>query len=146
MFGLGKLVGGALNAIGLGKIAPFISMGVSFFTGDFATLATDVMGLMSNIKGLDFLNKVAQFAPLGGFDQIAGGCFGELGLKQFLKADGLRDMADKFFKLSDTLEDFDVSKQKVNDLFDLLLDTAKNRESLESVRSIVRNSSYISAV
>jgi hypothetical protein len=146
MFGLGKLVGGALNAIGLGKIAPFISMGISFFTGDFASLATDVMGLMSNIKGLDFLNKVAQFAPLGGFDQIAGGCFGDLGLKQLLKADGLRDIADKFFKLADTLEDFEASSRKVNDLFDLLLDTAKNRESLESVRSSVTYSSYISAV
>ena len=146
MFGLGKLVGGALNAIGLGKLAPIVSMGISFFTGDFATLATDVMGLMSNIKGLDFLNKVAQFAPLGGFDQLAGGCFGELGLKQFLKADGLRDMADKFFKLADTVEDFQVSSQKVNNLFDLLLDTAKNRESLESARSLVLNSGYISAV
>jgi hypothetical protein len=146
MFGLGKLVGGALNAIGLGKIAPFISMGISFFTGDFATLATDVMGLMSNIKGLDFLNKVAKFAPLGGFDQIAGGCFGELGLKQFLKADGLRDIADKFFKLADTLEDFQASSRKVNDLFDLLLETAQNRESLESVRNSVTYSSYISAV
>ena len=146
MFGLGKLVGGALNAIGLGKLAPLVSMGISFFTGDFATLATDVMGLMSNIKGLDFLNKVAQFAPLGGFDQIAGGCFGELGLKQFLKADGLRDMADKFFKLADTLEDFEASSRKVNDLFDLLLDTAKNRESLESVRNSVTYSGYISAV
>lgn len=143
MFGLGKLVGGALNAIGLGKLAPLVSMGVSFFTGDFATLATDVMGLMSNIKGLDFLNKVAQFAPLGGFDQIAGGCFGELGLKQFLKADGLRDIADKFFKLADTLDDFDVSKQKVSDLLDLLHDTAKNRESLESLRSLAQNSSHI---
>ncbi|HEV7903448.1 MAG TPA: hypothetical protein VGO96_06365 [Pyrinomonadaceae bacterium] len=145
MFGLGKLVGGALNAIGLGKIAPFISMGISFFTGDFATLATDVMGLMSNIKGLDFLNKVAKFAPLGGFDQLAGG-FGELGLKQFLKADGLRDIADKFFKLADTLEDFQASSRKVNDLFDLLLETAQNRESLESVRNSVTYSSYISAV
>lgn len=145
MFGLGKLVGGALNAIGLGKIAPFISMGISFFTGDFATLATDVMGLMSNIKGLDFLNKVAKFAPLGGFDQLAGG-FADLGLKQFLKADGLRDIADKFFKLADTLEDFQASSRKVSDMFDLLLETAQNRESLESVRNSVTYSSYISAV
>ncbi|HEX8455928.1 MAG TPA: hypothetical protein VF656_01300 [Pyrinomonadaceae bacterium] len=146
MFGLGKLVGGALNAIGLGKIAPFISMGISFFTGDFASLATDVMGLMSNIKGLEFLNRVAQFAPVGGFEQFAEGCLGDLGLKQFLKVDNLRDIADKFFKLTDTLEDFDVSSQKVNDLFDLLLDTAKNREALESVRNGVTYSSYISAV
>lgn len=131
--GLGKLVGGALKAVGLGKLAPFVSMGVNLFTGNIAGLATDIMGLMSNIKGLGFLNKVAQFAPLGGFGGGNGsGGFG--GFTDLLKPGRLRDIADKFTKLADSLTDFRASAQKVDDMFRLLRETMDNREALQAAR------------
>lgn len=144
MLGLGKLIGGALNAIGLGKIAPFISIGISFLTGDIAGLITDVTGLLSTFKGFGFLNRVAQFAPLGGFGDLVGGCFGDLGLKQFLKADNLRGLADRFFDMADAVEDFEASSRRVREMFEVLIETAQNRESLESVRSSVTYNSFVS--
>ena len=132
--GLGKLVGGALKAVGLGKLAPFVSLGVNLFTGNIAGLATDVMGLMSNIKGLGFLNKVAQFAPLGGFGGGAsgGGCFG--GLSNFLRTDRLRDIASRFTDLADSVTEFNASAKKVDNMFRLLRETVENREALQAAR------------
>jgi len=71
-FSLGGLVGGALKAVGLGKIAPFVSAGVNALTGNFAAAAFDVAGILGNIKGLGFLKNVADLAPLGGFGSSGG--------------------------------------------------------------------------
>jgi hypothetical protein len=70
MFGLGKLiggvVGGVLEKVGLGKIAPFVQMGLNAMTGNWMGVAQDVMGLVSNFKG-NPQDKASKQPPLGGF-------------------------------------------------------------------------------
>lgn len=134
MFSVGKLIGGALNAVGLGKIAPFVSMGINLFTGNFAGLATDVMGLMSNIKGLGFLNKVAQFAPIGGFAG-GGGAGGFLGgMTDLFKGSRLGDIITKFSDITKSFQDLTASTRRVSDMLSLLQDTGRNQESVRYSR------------
>lgn len=72
MFGIGsivgKLAGGVLEKVGLGKIAPFVSMGLNAMTGNWLGVAKDVFGMVSNFKGNNFQNNASQLPPLGGFD------------------------------------------------------------------------------
>lgn len=72
MLGLGKILGsvagGLLDKIGLGKIAPFVKLGLNALTGNWLGVAQDVFGLVSNFKG-NFLGKAAKQPPLGGFEQ-----------------------------------------------------------------------------
>ncbi|HEX8368781.1 MAG TPA: hypothetical protein VF604_09580 [Pyrinomonadaceae bacterium] len=72
MFGIGKLLGsvagGLLDKIGLGKIAPFVQLGINALTGNWLGVAKDVFGLVSNFKG-NFLNNASTRPPLGGFEQ-----------------------------------------------------------------------------
>lgn len=71
MLGLGKLlggvVGGVLDKVGLGKIAPFVKMGLNAMTGNWMGVAKDVFGLVSGFKGNNFQNSAAKQPPLGGF-------------------------------------------------------------------------------
>jgi hypothetical protein len=71
MFGIGKLLGnvagGLLDKIGLGKIAPFVKMGLNALTGNWLGVAQDVFGLVSQFKG-NFQNNASQLPPLGGFE------------------------------------------------------------------------------
>ncbi|HEY0078959.1 MAG TPA: hypothetical protein VGB73_09965 [Pyrinomonadaceae bacterium] len=127
--GIGKLVGGALSAVGLGKLAPFVSMGINLFTGNFAGLVTDVMGLMSNIKGLNFLNKVAQFAPVGNFGNFD--CFSK---GDGLRLDRLRDIGRSFRELADSARDFRASARKTQKMLDVIRETLDNRQMVQSAR------------
>ncbi len=72
MFGIGKILGsvagGLLDKIGLGKIAPFVKMGLNALTGNWLGVAKDVFSMVSNFKG-NFLDKAAKKPPLGGFEQ-----------------------------------------------------------------------------
>ncbi|HLM02588.1 MAG TPA: hypothetical protein VK400_16160 [Pyrinomonadaceae bacterium] len=72
MFGIGKLLGsvagGLLDKIGLGKIAPFVQLGINALTGNWLGVAKDVFGLVSGFKG-NFLNNASSRPPLGGFEQ-----------------------------------------------------------------------------
>jgi hypothetical protein len=72
MFGIGKLLGsvagGLLDKIGLGKIAPFVQLGINALTGNWLGVAQDVFGLVSSFKG-NFLNNASTRPPLGGFEQ-----------------------------------------------------------------------------
>ena len=72
MFGIGKLIGsvagGLLDKIGLGKLAPFVQMGLNAMTGNWLGVAKDVFGLVSNFKG-NFLDNASNKPPLGGFEQ-----------------------------------------------------------------------------
>jgi hypothetical protein len=72
MFGIGKLLGnvagGLLDKIGLGKIAPFVKMGLNALTGNWLGVAQDVFSMVSNFKG-NFQNNASQLPPLGGFEQ-----------------------------------------------------------------------------
>lgn len=74
MFGIGKLLGsvagGLLDKIGLGKIAPFVQMGLNALTGNWLGVAKDVFNLVSSFKG-NPLDQAAGKPPLGGFDQPA---------------------------------------------------------------------------
>lgn len=76
MFGIGNLfgsmAGGFLDKLGLGKITPFVKMGLNAITGNWMGVAKDVFGLVSNFKG-DFLNKASSQPPLGNFQQPSEG-------------------------------------------------------------------------
>ncbi len=76
MFGIGKILGsvagGLLDKIGLGKIAPFVKLGLNALTGNWLGVAQDVFGMVSNFKG-NFMGKAASQPPLGGFGQAFQG-------------------------------------------------------------------------
>jgi hypothetical protein len=71
MFGLGKIIGdlagGLLDKVGLGKIAPFVKMGLNAMTGNWMDVAKDVFGMVSGFKG-NPLDGAANRPPLGGFE------------------------------------------------------------------------------
>jgi hypothetical protein len=73
MLGLGKLIGsvagGLLDKIGLGKLAPFVQLGINALTGNWLGVAQDVFGLVSSFKSNNFLNNSSTRPPLGGFEQ-----------------------------------------------------------------------------
>ncbi len=129
MFGLGKIlgsvVGGVLDKVGLGKIAPFVKMGLNAMTGNWMGVAKDVFGLVSGFKGNDFQNGAAKQPPLGGFgssssngtnplENILGG--GKMpsiidAFKSLLGMGGGGEGADKISGAFDLLSEiFDVSK------------------------------------
>lgn len=128
MFGLGKLVGGILDSIGLGKLAPFIAIGIDFFTGNYAALVGDVTDLVSRFTDLSFLDKIAQFAPLGEFG--TGGCFG---LDSVLSMDRLSELTDRFSSLS-TGEMLGVW-EKAGKALDLYNEVAQNRLVVNTTRA-----------
>lgn len=63
---LGSVAGGLLDKIGLGKITPFVKLGLNAVTGNWLGVAKDVFGMVSNFKG-NFLGKADAKPPLGGF-------------------------------------------------------------------------------
>jgi hypothetical protein len=71
MFGIGKLlgnvVGGVLEKIGLGSIAPFVKLGLNALTGNWLGVAEDVFNLVSSFKSRDFPDRAAKRPPVGGF-------------------------------------------------------------------------------
>ncbi|NOT46934.1 MAG: hypothetical protein HOP17_04190 [Acidobacteria bacterium] len=71
MFGIGKLlgkvVGGVLEKVGLGSIAPFVKMGLNALTGNWLGVAEDVFNLVSSFKSRDFADRAAKRPPLGNF-------------------------------------------------------------------------------
>ena len=80
MFGIGKLLGnvagGLLDKIGLGKIAPFVKMGLNALTGNWLGVAQDVFGLVSSFKG-NSLDGASKQPPLGGFENPASNFTGQ---------------------------------------------------------------------
>ena len=71
MFGIGKLVGklvgGVLESVGLGSIAPFVKLGLNALTGNWLGVAEDVFNLVSSFKSRDFPDRAAKRPPLGNF-------------------------------------------------------------------------------
>lgn len=71
MFGIGKLlgkvVGGVLESIGLGSIAPFVQMGLNALTGNWLGVAEDVFNLVSSFKSRDFADRADKRPPAGNF-------------------------------------------------------------------------------
>lgn len=80
MFGLGKLVGGlvggVLDKIGLGKIAPFVKMGINALTGNWLGVAKDVFDMVSGFKS-NFMDSASKKPPLGGFEDFSRNFRGE---------------------------------------------------------------------
>lgn len=72
MLGIGKIfgdmAGGFLDSLGLGKITPFVKMGLNALTGNWMGVAKDVFDLVSNFRS-DFLNNASKQPPLGNFQQ-----------------------------------------------------------------------------
>lgn len=74
MLGGGNLLGSLFDKIGMPWLGKVVNIALDIYTGNIAGLVGDVANLASQFKGLGFLDKVAQFAPLGGF--ATGGGFG----------------------------------------------------------------------
>ena len=96
MFGLDKLFGGIgggifgkfFDSIGMPWMSNVLSLATNVATGNWLGAAKDVFDLVSKFSSDNsWMNKVAQFQPLGEFDQ--GGCFGSGALSQS-RADELR--------------------------------------------------------
>lgn len=70
MFGfVGKLVGSVLSKVGLDFLAPIVSMGINFLTGNYAGMIGDIQNLVSKFSNFSFLDKVGKNPPLGTFGQ-----------------------------------------------------------------------------
>lgn len=70
--GLGKFFGGNLlnslfDKMGMGWLGSAISLGLNAMSGNWLAMIGDVSNLVSQFKGLSFLEKFNQFQPLGGF-------------------------------------------------------------------------------
>lgn len=67
MFGfIGKLVGSVLSKVGLDFLAPIVSMGINFLTGNYAGMIGDIQNLVSQFSN-SFLDRVSKNPPLGQF-------------------------------------------------------------------------------
>lgn len=126
MFGIGNLVGELLDKIGLGELAPFVSMGINFFTGNWAGLVGDITNLVAKFTDSKFLDRVAQFAPLGGF---AGGNFGDL-----LSPQGLSSFADRLDDLGSSVRNISEGWSQIQEGFNLAREVLDDRNRVDSLR------------
>lgn len=101
MFGVGKLIGGALKAVGLEKLAPIASLAVNAFTGNFAGVAMDVAGLASRLTGgkLGFLSNLTKLAPIANAFMGGGANIGDI-----FKSGGLKNLVSKFTTLKNNFK------------------------------------------
>ena len=155
MFGLGKLVGGALKAVGLEKLAPFASLAVNCFTGNFAGAAMDVAGLANRLTGgkLGFLDKIAKFAPIASAFMGGGANIGDIfksgGLKNIVG--NFKNLAANFKNVTNSLKgaqqgfqaithggDFMSGASKIFKAFQTVDEFVKNKEQF-NLRSLVQN-------
>jgi len=127
---LGSVAGSLLDKVGLGKIAPFVKMGLNAITGNWAGVAKDVFSLVSNFKG-NFVNADKK-PPLGGFEKQPteekaslnkdrmSGLFGALGklfkaLGSFGKDGDLMGSIGKIFSAFQALEETMSNNQMINE-------------------------------
>ena len=136
MFGIDKLIGGVLDKIGLGDLAPFVSLGINFFTGNWVGLIGDVTNLVAKFTDSKFLDKVAKFAPLGNF---ASGNFGDL-----LSPEKLLDFAEDFDKLGTSFRNISDGWSKIQAGFDLASEVLQDRNRIDAVRFSTQISSFLS--
>lgn len=80
---LGGIIGGALKAIGLEELAPIASLAVNVMSGNWAGAAMDVVGLVGQFSGNEFLKNISQNNPLGAF--MGGGGAGGFDLGSILQ-------------------------------------------------------------
>src|SRR5688572_16565386 len=120
MFGIGKLlgkvVGGVLEKIGLGSIAPFVKMGLNALTGNWLGVAEDVFNLVSSFKSRDFADRAAKRPPLGNF----GTSPRQAAKRPELVNERLNDLIDQYTQLNAgnspaTLAMFETVSGSLND-------------------------------
>ncbi len=142
MFGVGKLVSGVLDKVGLGKIAPFVSLGVNALTGNWAGAAMDVAGLANRLTGgkLGFLDKLTKLAPLAAPFLGGGANLGDLfkggGLSKLLG--NFKNIASNFKNLTNTLKGAQQGLQQLQQ-GNFLSGAAKIFKAFEAVDEFVKN-------
>jgi hypothetical protein len=128
----GKIIGGALKAIGLEKLAPFVSVAINAFTGNWAGVAMDVAGLAARLTNNKFLSKVASLAPIA--SSFTGGSFN---ISDIFKDDGLKTIFNNFKDLTEAsgiLEDTDLltSTTKITKAFGTVQEFFNDQEFLNN--------------
>lgn len=139
--GLGKLVGGVLDKVGLGKIAPFVSIGINALSGNWVGAAADVAQLANRLTGgkIGFLNTIAKFAPIASAFAGGGGKIGDM-----FKGGGIGSFVDKFKGLAGNLKGAQSGLQ----LFkagDALGGATKIFKAFEEVKSFVEDGKRLAA-
>lgn len=95
------LVGGALKAVGLEKLAPFVSLAVNAFTGNWVGVAMDVAGLAARIApNSGFAKMLSTVAPIAGAFMGSGGAAGGIG--NLFKGGGLDKLIGNFKNVTDS--------------------------------------------
>lgn len=69
MLGLGKLLGKALDSIGLGWLGDVVSMGINFMSGNWLGLIGDFSNLVNRFRDPSLTERVDREPPLGPFAQ-----------------------------------------------------------------------------
>ena len=118
MFGIigklaGGLVGGMLDKIGLGSIAPFVKLGLNALTGNWLGVAQDVFGLISKFKG-NPLNQAATRPPLGNFDQPSNSLQTDQNSNGDTNSLDTNRLSDLFRSLSDLFKRFSGDDNNTN--------------------------------
>lgn len=141
----GGLIGGALNAVGLGKIAPFVQLGINVMSGNWLGVAQDVASLVERFSGNKFLSNVAKQAPLGGFGS------GGFEPTNFLTNNRVSDLFRGFQSLSEGFRslksgNFMEAFRKVADAFSVIKEFANDRQLInDRVSNFTNNNYYINA-
>lgn len=92
MLGLGKIIGGLFESVGLGWMGQVFSLATNFMTGNWAGVAQDIFRLVSEFSNDSWQSRVDRFQPLGSFGR--GGCFGDNSLSES-RINDLRERADE---------------------------------------------------
>ena len=132
MLGGGNLLGSLFDKIGMPWLGKIVNVALDIYTGNMMALVGDVANLASQFKGLGFLDKVAQFAPLGGF--ATGGGFGSssFGSSCFGMSSNRLD------SLSSTLSTSNNSLPKFTNSLNIFRETARTSEMYNATRDAHR--------
>lgn len=133
------LVGGALKAVGLEKLAPFVSLAVNAFTGNWVGVAMDVAGLAARIAPKSgFAQMLSTVAPIAGAFMGSGGSGG---IGNLFKAGGLDNLISNFnnvtssFKAISQGTDIFDTVSRVNNAFQTAKSFVDDLQSLNTLRS-----------
>jgi hypothetical protein len=82
MFGIGKIIDGVFgkffDSIGLGWMTQALSLTANIMSGNWVGAAQDIFNLVAEFSDSSWMDRVASLQPLGGFDVVVGGCFGDI--------------------------------------------------------------------
>jgi hypothetical protein len=75
MLGLGKIISGFFESIGMGWMGNVLSLATNFMMGNWVGVAQDIFRLVSEFSNDSWRDKVDRFQPLGSFSR-GSSCFG----------------------------------------------------------------------